>query len=150
MLQSISVKALAYRVLQEMAARGTSPKVCPTLNTPVGQDAGEQTGAPSVTVPPPKVPDPRAPSERNQTGQQPVSRERVTDSELRHRMEESERRFGQPDARTARSQQGPSPAPAIAKPQAERREIAPCGDPACAGCYDVGDGKKIHPPKCGQ
>lgn len=26
---------------------------------------------------------------------------------------------------------------------------APCGFPACAGCYDVGDGKKIHPPKCG-
>lgn len=23
-----------------------------------------------------------------------------------------------------------------------------CGSPQCAGCYDVGDGKKIHPPKC--
>jgi|SRR5580704_171843 hypothetical protein len=25
----------------------------------------------------------------------------------------------------------------------------PCGSPACAGCYDVGDGRRIHPPKCG-
>jgi hypothetical protein len=25
-----------------------------------------------------------------------------------------------------------------------------CGSPSCAGCYEVGDGKKIHPPKCGQ
>jgi hypothetical protein len=24
-----------------------------------------------------------------------------------------------------------------------------CGSPDCAGCYDVADGKKIHPPKCG-
>ena len=27
---------------------------------------------------------------------------------------------------------------------------AACGSPNCAGCYDVGDGMKIHPPKCGQ
>lgn len=27
--------------------------------------------------------------------------------------------------------------------------IAACGSPYCAGCYDVGDGRKIHPPKCG-
>jgi hypothetical protein len=27
---------------------------------------------------------------------------------------------------------------------------APCGSPHCAGCYDVGDGRKIHPPKCGE
>jgi hypothetical protein len=27
---------------------------------------------------------------------------------------------------------------------------AACGSPHCAGCYDVGDGKKIHPPKCGE
>ena len=26
--------------------------------------------------------------------------------------------------------------------------IAPCGSPHCAGCYDIGDGLKIHPPKC--
>jgi hypothetical protein len=25
-----------------------------------------------------------------------------------------------------------------------------CGSPHCAGCYDVGDGQKIHPPKCGE
>ena len=24
-----------------------------------------------------------------------------------------------------------------------------CGSPHCAGCYDVGNGNKIHPPKCG-
>jgi len=24
-----------------------------------------------------------------------------------------------------------------------------CGSPHCAGCYDVGDGRRIHPPKCG-
>ena len=27
--------------------------------------------------------------------------------------------------------------------------IATCGSPNCAGCYDVGDARKIHPPKCG-
>jgi hypothetical protein len=26
---------------------------------------------------------------------------------------------------------------------------ATCGWPDCAGCYDLGDGRKIHPPKCG-
>jgi hypothetical protein len=31
----------------------------------------------------------------------------------------------------------------------EIQDLAACGSPACAGCYDVGDGKKIHPPKCG-
>ena len=29
-------------------------------------------------------------------------------------------------------------------------DLAPCGSPHCAGCYDVGDGRKIHPPKCGE
>ncbi len=29
-------------------------------------------------------------------------------------------------------------------------ERAACGSTHCAGCYDVGDGRKIHPPKCGQ
>lgn len=28
--------------------------------------------------------------------------------------------------------------------------VAPCGSPDCAGCYDVGDGRKIHPPRCGE
>lgn len=27
---------------------------------------------------------------------------------------------------------------------------AVCGSPVCAGCYDIGDGRKIHPPKCGE
>ena len=31
-----------------------------------------------------------------------------------------------------------------------RKKLAPCGSAACAGCYDVGDGRKIHPPKCGE
>ena len=26
-------------------------------------------------------------------------------------------------------------------------EIADCGSPDCAGCYEVGEGVKIHPPK---
>ena len=29
-------------------------------------------------------------------------------------------------------------------------EKAACGMSHCAGCYDVGGGKKIHPPKCGE
>jgi hypothetical protein len=29
-------------------------------------------------------------------------------------------------------------------------DLAPCGSPHCAGCYDVGDGRKIHPPRCGE
>ena len=28
--------------------------------------------------------------------------------------------------------------------------LAACGDPACNGCYDVGDGRKIHPPRTSQ
>ncbi len=31
-----------------------------------------------------------------------------------------------------------------------RTALAACGSPHCAGCYDVGDGRKIHPPKCGE
>ena len=27
---------------------------------------------------------------------------------------------------------------------------APCGSPHCAGCYDIGEGRKIHPPKIGE
>jgi hypothetical protein len=26
-------------------------------------------------------------------------------------------------------------------------KLAACASPACAGCYDVGDGRKLHPPK---
>jgi len=44
-----------------------------------------------------------------------------------------------------------SPSPAGARITSGRTAMqgAPCGSPACAGCYDIGDGKKIHPPKCG-
>ena len=31
-----------------------------------------------------------------------------------------------------------------------KERMAPCKSPLCAGCYDVGDGKRIHPPKCGE
>lgn len=31
------------------------------------------------------------------------------------------------------------------RPQPE--DLAPCGDPNCAGCYDVGEGVRIHPPR---
>lgn len=27
--------------------------------------------------------------------------------------------------------------------------IAECGAPTCAGCYSIGEGKRIHPPKAG-
>lgn len=32
----------------------------------------------------------------------------------------------------------------------QKVQYAACGSPDCAGCYDVGDGRKIHPPKCGE
>ncbi len=28
--------------------------------------------------------------------------------------------------------------------------LAKCGSPLCAGCYDVEPGVPIHPPKCGK
>jgi hypothetical protein len=28
--------------------------------------------------------------------------------------------------------------------------LAPCASPQCARCYDVGEGRKIHPPTCGR
>jgi hypothetical protein len=31
----------------------------------------------------------------------------------------------------------------------EERSRAACPSPHCAGCYDVGDGRKIHSPRCG-
>jgi TubC N-terminal docking domain len=33
--------------------------------------------------------------------------------------------------------------------EALRAGMAACGSAHCAGCYDVGDGRKIHPPKSG-
>jgi hypothetical protein len=44
----------------------------------------------------------------------------------------------------------PSPVEVAARPQPHSKALAPCGSPHCAGCYDVGDGGKIHPPKCGK
>jgi len=29
-------------------------------------------------------------------------------------------------------------------------EVAACGSPHCAGCYEVAPGVRIHPPKCGK
>jgi hypothetical protein len=51
-----------------------------------------------------------------------------------------------------------SPAPAIQKcpkPLIDAGRLtgqatAPCGSPHCAGCYEVGPGVRIHPPKCGK
>lgn len=31
-----------------------------------------------------------------------------------------------------------------------QEKVAPCGPLLCGGCYDVEEGKKIHPPKCGE
>jgi hypothetical protein len=51
----------------------------------------------------------------------------------------------------------PMPSIAVGQQQARaKREtlasesLAPCGGSHCAGCYDVGDGKRIHPPKIGE
>ena len=77
-VQSVSIKSLAARVLQEMAAHRSATGVCPTPDTVAGQTA-----------------------ER-------------------------------PNARISGAQ-----------------PVAACGSSHCAGCYDVGDGRKIHPPKCG-
>jgi hypothetical protein len=47
------------------------------------------------------------------------------------------------------TRQTASPAPRE-KPAVQAEEDLPaCGSPHCAGCYDVGDGRKIHPPKAG-
>ena len=48
-----------------------------------------------------------------------------------------------------------NPAPATQdkvadKPEAQFNSSARCGSSDCAGCYDVGDGRRIHPPKCGE
>jgi hypothetical protein len=34
--------------------------------------------------------------------------------------------------------------------EALRSGLAACASSDCAGCYDVGDGRWIHPPKCGE
>ena len=44
-----------------------------------------------------------------------------------------------------------NPAPANpVKVESSPATAALCGSPDCAGCYNVGEGKKIHPPKCGE
>ena len=50
----------------------------------------------------------------------------------------------------AGNQSQSSPVDMAARPQAQTNELAPCGSTHCAGCYDVGDGRKIHPPKIGE
>ena len=71
-----SVKSLAFRLLQEVAARNSRRMRCPIPASTTGQDAGAL--------------------------------------------------------------------------KAQREGVSPCGAPHCAGCYDIGDGRKIHPPKCGE
>lgn len=78
-VQSVSIKSLAARVLQEMAAHRSVTVVCPTPDTVAGQTAER--------------------SKARISGAQP---------------------------------------------------LAACGSSHCAGCYDVGDSRKIHPPKCGE
>jgi len=34
--------------------------------------------------------------------------------------------------------------------EANGRSPAPCGSLCCAGCYEIGDGKRVHPPRCSQ
>jgi hypothetical protein len=36
------------------------------------------------------------------------------------------------------------------KLQDQISSLAACGSLDCAGCYDVGGGRRIHPPKCGE
>lgn len=43
-----------------------------------------------------------------------------------------------------------TPASVIPPETKELEEKAACGSPQCAGCYDVGEGRKIHPPRCGE
>jgi hypothetical protein len=42
----------------------------------------------------------------------------------------------------------PPPLPVREREAQGRANLAACSSPHCAGCYDVGDGKRIHPPKC--
>ena len=81
-VESVSVKGLAFRVLQEIASRRAQAPACPVLNSQEGQHAGR------------------------------------------------------PDSSRVESD--------------STAQIASCGSPDCGGCYDVGDGRNIHPPKIGQ
>ena len=56
---------------------------------------------------------------------------------------------------------GGSSAPLVGQPSSAKtsntseskpslNECAPCGAPGCAGCYDVDDQSRIHPPRIGE
>lgn len=36
---------------------------------------------------------------------------------------------------------------ASSQPQCDLLSNTPCGSPHCGGCYPIGDGRYIHPPK---
>lgn len=36
------------------------------------------------------------------------------------------------------------------QPVKRQTESPVCGSSRCAGCYEVGDDREIHPPKCGE
>jgi hypothetical protein len=37
------------------------------------------------------------------------------------------------------------------RPDSQRSDVeGACQMPHCAGCYDIRDGRRIHPPKCGR
>jgi hypothetical protein len=38
----------------------------------------------------------------------------------------------------------------VADPQTRPDKLSHCGSVRCGGCYVVGEGRKIHPPKCGK
>ena len=49
-----------------------------------------------------------------------------------------------------RSTPAPTNAPVTQAEGSKGGEIAACGSPRCAGCYEVAPGVLIHPPKCGE
>jgi hypothetical protein len=57
---------------------------------------------------------------------------------------------GQMQHRSDRLSRQDNPPAVVVQPGSEVRGAnAACGSSDCAGCYDVGDSRKIHPPKCG-
>jgi hypothetical protein len=48
------------------------------------------------------------------------------------------------------NQSRPAPPGIVTVPQTAPDELAACGSSDCGGCYHVGNGKRIHPPKCGE
>ncbi len=35
----------------------------------------------------------------------------------------------------------------LSEREGERTHAAPCGSPHCGGCYSIGEGRYVHPPK---